>query len=204
MNSVARVRRLHRPAGASFRALGTGSVVDGDAVSGGEFGECVFVALADGAEAPASCALVEVGEEQAGFGGAGVEDGSEMPGFRDEATADPAAGVRTGWSYLAAEDGAVAVWHALTADLAGAHVIGLSAADTLLTDPSDGLLDRYAPQVPRRRRFAGNEALIDTTRAVRLLGFRPALSVHDPGRPRNDDPARDAAALRRGRIGSVA
>jgi hypothetical protein len=43
---------------------------------------------------------------------------------------------------------------------------------------SEELLDTYAPGVPRLRRFVGNEALVDTTRARELLSFTPKLSVH--------------------------
>jgi nucleoside-diphosphate-sugar epimerase len=102
-----------------------------------------------------------------------------LPEFVTQAAANPAEMVRTGWAYLAAEDAAAAVWAALRVPVPGSHVIGLSAADTLLATPSEELLDRYAPGVPRRRRFAGNGALVATTRAQALLSFYPRYSVHE-------------------------
>jgi nucleoside-diphosphate-sugar epimerase len=95
-----------------------------------------------------------------------------------EVADDPASMMRTGWAYLTVDDAARAVLHALRAPLSGAHVVGLSAVDTLLSRPPEELLDGYAPGVPRRRRFTGNEALIDTTEARRLLGFEPSQSIH--------------------------
>lgn len=88
--------------------------------------------------------------------------------------------IREGWSYLDRRDAARAVVHALVAPLTGSHVIGLSAADTYREEPTEDLLDRYAPGVPRRRSFEGCEALIDTTRASTLLGFTPRHSWTEP------------------------
>lgn len=94
------------------------------------------------------------------------------------AQGDPAEEMRNGWAYLTSGDAARAVLASLEAPLTGAHVIGLSAADTVLDRPTSELLDEYAPTVPRRRSFTGREALVDTTAAERLLGFRPQESVH--------------------------
>ncbi|MET0134624.1 MAG: NAD(P)-dependent oxidoreductase [Kibdelosporangium sp.] len=93
------------------------------------------------------------------------------------AEVDPASMMRTGWAYLTDSDAARAVTAALTAPLAGAHVIGLSAADTLLPMPTQSLVDTYAPGVACRRLFTGREALVDTTRARELLGFTPTESL---------------------------
>jgi nucleoside-diphosphate-sugar epimerase len=90
---------------------------------------------------------------------------------------DPADMMRTGWSYLTDDDAARAIVAALHAPLTGAHVVGLSAEDTLLEPPTESLLDEYAPSVPRRKCFTGRESLIDTTRARTLLGFTPAETL---------------------------
>ncbi|GAA5185274.1 NAD(P)-dependent oxidoreductase [Rugosimonospora acidiphila] len=108
-----------------------------------------------------------------------VKSPEELRSIGAETAQDPASMMRTGWAYLTVDDAARAVLCALRAPLPGAHVIGVSAADTLLDLPSEDLLDRYAPGVARRRRFADREALIDTTRARTLLGFEPAQSVHE-------------------------
>ncbi|GAA2018477.1 NAD(P)-dependent oxidoreductase [Catenulispora yoronensis] len=105
-----------------------------------------------------------------------------LPVLRQEkrvAEADPKSMVRTGWAYLTMTDAVRAIEAALRAPLVGAHVIGLSAADTLLDRPTRRLLDEYAPDVPRRRPFDGNAPLIDTTLAEHLLRFTPSESVHE-------------------------
>ncbi len=93
--------------------------------------------------------------------------------------ADPTRAVREGWGYLDSRDAARAIYLALTRPLSGAHVIGLSAADTLLDAPTAELLAEFAPGVPLRRPIAGMDSAIDTTRARDLLGFRAHHSIHD-------------------------
>lgn len=93
---------------------------------------------------------------------------------------DPRGAVREGWSYLDLRDAARAVLAALTAPLHGSHVVGLSAADTLLTTPTADALARWAPSVPVRGDLPGRAPLVDAGRARRLLGFVPRHSVHDP------------------------
>jgi nucleoside-diphosphate-sugar epimerase len=90
---------------------------------------------------------------------------------------DPADMMRTGWSYLTDDDAARAIIAALHAPLTGAHVIGLSATDTLLAEPTQSLVDKYAPGVPCQRKFVGRESLVDTTRAQTLLGFTPTETL---------------------------
>ena len=88
--------------------------------------------------------------------------------------------MRTGWSYLTLQDAASAIDAALQTPVHGAHVIGLSAVDTLLPAATAELLNTYAAQVPRRRRSTGREALVDTSRARELLGLSPGRSIY-PG-----------------------
>ena len=88
--------------------------------------------------------------------------------------------MRTGWAYLTVQDAARAIDAALRAPIHGAHVVGLSAVDTLLPTPTEELLDAHAADVPRHRRFSGREALVDTGRARELLGLSPGRSIH-PG-----------------------
>lgn len=90
----------------------------------------------------------------------------------------PEDAVREGWSYLDLRDAAEAVYLGLVAPLDGAVVLGLSAEDTLLAEPTAELLDRYAPGVPRRSPIRGAQSLIDTRKAADLLGFTPRHSIH--------------------------
>lgn len=107
-----------------------------------------------------------------------VKPRAELAAIADEVTADPAGMMRSGWAYLTVQDAARAITCALTVPITGSHVIGLSAADTLLGLPTQQLVDTYAPGVPCRRAFAGAESLVDTRRATRLLGFAPEESIH--------------------------
>ena len=99
----------------------------------------------------------------------------------------PEDAAREGWSYLDVRDAAEAVYLGLVAPLEGAVVLGLSAADTLLPEPTAGLLERYAPSVPLRSPISGHQPLIDARKAADLLGFSPRHSIHQPA-PRRTDP----------------
>ncbi|MBA8792581.1 nucleoside-diphosphate-sugar epimerase [Friedmanniella endophytica] len=97
-------------------------------------------------------------------------------------TEAPETAVREGWSYLDVRDAGAACRAALESthpDLDGRAVaLHLGAEDTLIDAPTAALLDRWAPDVPRRRPLPGRAALVDTGRARRLIGFRPVHSVH--------------------------
>ena len=107
-----------------------------------------------------------------------VKDFATLRASRAALEEDPSAMVREGWAYLDIRDAARAVLAGLTAHFTGAHVISLSAEDTLLGRPTSELVGEYAPSVPRREIIAGHRSLIDTSRAESLLGFRPRYSIH--------------------------
>lgn len=86
---------------------------------------------------------------------------------------------REGWSYLVLEDAIDAIERALVVPVDGAHTVLVAAETTRLPYDTSELLDRYAPEVERRREFTGREGLVDTSAARRLLGWRPTRSL-DP------------------------
>ena len=92
--------------------------------------------------------------------------------YAAQAVADPGDRVREGWSYLDVRDAARAVELALLSSTPGAHPVFVAARTTLSPYPTEDLLDRYAPGVPRLRRFVGREVPIDLTAARTLLGFQ--------------------------------
>ena len=99
-----------------------------------------------------------------------------------EAARHPADGVNEGWSYLDSRDAARAIELSLLSGSRGAHAVFVAADDTTVPFPTDDLLDRHAPDVPRLRSFLGREVPIDLTRARTLLGFRAEhLLVPTPG-----------------------
>lgn len=98
-------------------------------------------------------------------------------------TESPVRGVNDGWAYLHVEDAARASLLSLVADLAGVNVFHVAARDTLVPYATAALLDRFAPDVPRRRAFVGREPALDTTQARRLLGFEADYALDLDERP---------------------
>jgi nucleoside-diphosphate-sugar epimerase len=101
--------------------------------------------------------------------------------------ADPERALREGWTYLDSDEAARAVTCGLDADTSGSHALHVAAPDTLIETPTEELLDRYAPDVPRTRPFEGFAAPIDTSLASRTIGFtgrsrhdRADLDHHNP------------------------
>ncbi|SEB10021.1 Nucleoside-diphosphate-sugar epimerase [Leifsonia sp. 21MFCrub1.1] len=84
---------------------------------------------------------------------------------------------REGWAYLELSDAVDAIVRALDVPLSGAHTLMLAAEDTLLAEPTDSLLDRFAPHSRRRTTFPGRTAPIDTSAARELLGWAPTHTV---------------------------
>jgi hypothetical protein len=91
-------------------------------------------------------------------------------------TSDPESGIREGWSYLDTRDAARAIELSLIAQTTGAHAFFLAANNTNSPYRTDELLRRYAPDVPRVRRFVEREVPIDLTPARKLIGFE---AVHE-------------------------
>ncbi|MBB5777640.1 NAD-dependent epimerase/dehydratase family protein [Nonomuraea jabiensis] len=90
---------------------------------------------------------------------------------------------REGWAYLAMADAVDAVLRGLTRPISGMHTLLLAAEDTLVEEPTDLLLDRFAPTSERRRDFPGRTAPIDTSAARRVLGWVPRHRLGDPSGP---------------------
>ncbi|MGW6276347.1 NAD-dependent epimerase/dehydratase family protein [Kribbella sp. NPDC055071] len=84
---------------------------------------------------------------------------------------NPAGGLREAWSYLDTRDSAYAIELGLTAPLSGAHVFFVAAGTTMAPYETEALLDKFAPDVPRSRRFSGREVPLDLTAARTVLGF---------------------------------
>jgi nucleoside-diphosphate-sugar epimerase len=78
------------------------------------------------------------------------------------------------WGYVDARDVAKAARLSLEADIDGAQVCIVAAADTVMTRPSTDLMAEVFPTVPLRREVAGRETLLAIDNARRLLGYEPA------------------------------
>ena len=77
------------------------------------------------------------------------------------------------WGYVDVRDVAQAVRRGLTAEVTGAAVCIVAAADTVMTRPSSELMAEVFPGVPHRRPIEGRETLLAIDRARRLLGYEP-------------------------------
>lgn len=109
--------------------------------------------------------------------------------------ANPGIGRADLWSYLDTRDAARAVALALDRTGGDSMVIGVGAPDNLTPYPTEALLDRFLPSVPRRRRFAGRDTPIDLTLATQILGFRAQhpWPVQPRELPGPDNPGMDQA-----------
>jgi nucleoside-diphosphate-sugar epimerase len=80
------------------------------------------------------------------------------------------------WGYVDARDVAQAVRLGLEADMRGADVCIVAAADTCMEADSSALLAREFPTVDVKRAVTGRETLLAIDRARQMLGFEPAVS----------------------------
>jgi len=78
------------------------------------------------------------------------------------------------WGYVDARDVATAARLGLEADVEGANVCIVAAADTVMTRPSADLMAEVFPSVQLRRPVKGRETLLAIDHARQLLGYEPA------------------------------
>ncbi|GIF17594.1 nucleoside-diphosphate-sugar epimerase [Actinoplanes tereljensis] len=86
----------------------------------------------------------------------------------------PDLGAADVWSYLDARDAAAVLVAALRPATPGAHVVYAAAPETLAPQPTEWLLERFHPGVPRPS-FPGRTVPIDLAPAKELLGFEAAF-----------------------------
>lgn len=115
------------------------------------------------------------------FLGLRISNIMEPPDYERFATWQDDARVRRWnlWGYVDARDVAQAVRRGLEADLRGAAVAIVAAADTCMRRDSAELMTEEFGEVPLRRRPAGRETLLAIDRARELLGYQPAHSWLD-------------------------
>ena len=83
------------------------------------------------------------------------------------------------WGYVDARDVAAAARLGLEAEIDGAEVCIVAAADTVMTRPSAELMADVFPTVPLRRPVNGRETLLSIERARRTLGYEPTHRWED-------------------------
>jgi nucleoside-diphosphate-sugar epimerase len=83
------------------------------------------------------------------------------------------------WGYVDARDVAGAVRGAIEADIHGAEVCIVAAADTVMRRDSADLMAEVFPTVPLRGAVRGRQTLLAIDRARDLLGYEPVHSWQD-------------------------
>jgi nucleoside-diphosphate-sugar epimerase len=83
------------------------------------------------------------------------------------------------WGYVDVRDVAQGCRLGLQANLRGAEVFILAAADTVMNRPSRQLLAEVFPAVPLRKEIGEFETLLSIDKARQGLGYRPAYSWRD-------------------------
>jgi nucleoside-diphosphate-sugar epimerase len=83
------------------------------------------------------------------------------------------------WGYIDGRDSAQACHLALTADVSGAPVYIIAAADTVMKRPSAELMAEVFPGVSLKRKVRGRETLLAIRKAQKELGYKPAYSWQD-------------------------
>ena len=84
------------------------------------------------------------------------------------------------WGYVDARDVAQAVERSLEADVRGAEIAIVAAADTCMRRPSADLMAEVYPGVDLRRPVSGRETLLAIDHARELVGYDPEFSWLDP------------------------
>jgi nucleoside-diphosphate-sugar epimerase len=101
----------------------------------------------------------------------GWPEGTNLAEQADLYARDPRAGVGHLWTYVDSRDAARACWLAATAPLAGCNPVFVAAPETLAPYPTEELIERFLPEVPRRAPLPGRAVPVDLTAARTLLGF---------------------------------
>ncbi|GAA1151442.1 NAD(P)-dependent oxidoreductase [Kribbella jejuensis] len=112
-----------------------------------------------------------------------VNSAEALQRMSDHMRENPGIGLREAWTYLDTRDAAYAVELALTAPLSGAHTFFVAAGTTNAPYATEDLLDRFAPDVPRARRFVDREVPIDLTAIRTVLGFQARHELDLPTLP---------------------
>lgn len=102
-------------------------------------------------------------------------DYDSFPGYWD----DPRIRRWNLWGYVDARDVAQAVRRGLEADVTGAEVCIVAAADTVMPRPSAELMAEVYPDVPLRRPVVGHESLLAIDHARGVLGYQPGHTWRD-------------------------
>ena len=77
------------------------------------------------------------------------------------------------WSWVDARDVGQACRLCLEADVTGAEIFTIAAADTIMPQPNRELLAKFLPNVPVASSMGEHDALLSIEKARRVLGYAP-------------------------------
>lgn len=103
------------------------------------------------------------------------EEYAKFPGWQD----DPTQRLWNMWTYIDNRDAAQAIELALHHEPRGKDEFFITNDDTVMLTPTSELLDKYYPDVPRKKDFHGREVVLSNEKAKRVLGFQPKHSWTD-------------------------
>jgi nucleoside-diphosphate-sugar epimerase len=86
---------------------------------------------------------------------------------------DPESRIWNLWGWIDVLDAAAACRNALEAETTGSVNLIIANDDTIVSDSTPDLVDRFFPDVERRRPLEGHETLLSNRRAEELIGFAP-------------------------------
>jgi nucleoside-diphosphate-sugar epimerase len=99
-------------------------------------------------------------------------DYARFPSFSD----DPRSRKWNLWGYVDARDVAQSCRLGLEADITGAEVFIIAAADTVMRQTNRELMAEVFPNVPLRENIRDHETLLSIDKARKLLGYNPQYS----------------------------
>jgi nucleoside-diphosphate-sugar epimerase len=107
-----------------------------------------------------------------------IREPAEYAAFPD-AWGDPHLNEWNVWAYVDARDVAQACRLGLTADVSGAEVFIIAAADTVMDRSNGQMLSECFPGVPVRQGTGDHDSLLSIAKARRVLGYEPKHSWRD-------------------------
>ncbi|PQA96988.1 epimerase [Chryseobacterium shigense] len=83
------------------------------------------------------------------------------------------------WTYIDNRDVAQSIELAIQYDIRGKDEFFITADKTVMRTPTQELVDKYYPEIEKRKQFEGNEVVISNSKAKKVLGFAPKYHWED-------------------------
>lgn len=86
---------------------------------------------------------------------------------------DPTQRLWNMWTYVHVHDVAQSIEIAIEYDARGKDEFFIPSDVTCMRTPTQELLERYYPHTECRKQFEGNESVLSSEKAMRVLGYKP-------------------------------